>query len=301
MTEAKLLFKYENGNSQVEIYDDGTRIIETEDDEFVFSLPCNADIKITNQCFMGCEMCHENSIPTGKHAPLENFEFLKSWGIGKECALGGGSITTYPYLNDLLNLIKECKLIANTTVHESELINNFDLIKSYQDQGLIKGVGISYSYESDEFIKCVKKLDNVVFHVIAGLVTYKDLKYLSKNFDKPKILILGYKLFRRGNQLYDKIGGQIEKNIRELALNMPWVFNHFYVCSFDNLALSQLNIKDLLTEDEWSLFFQGEEGSSNIYIDAVEGQFACNSTATERYTLKTDMKEMFDVIKTTIQ
>lgn len=301
MKEKNILFNYKNGNADVVIYSDGTREITTEDDEFVFDVPMNSDIKITNQCFKGCSMCHENSIPTGKHAPLENFEFLKSWGEGKECAFGGGMVTLYPHLTELLEMTKSCGLIANATFHQDELVDNFELIKSYQEKGLLHGIGVSYSHESDELIECVKQLDNVVFHVIAGLTTYKEFSYLFKNFRKPKILILGYKHFRRGNDLYDKVGSYIEKNIKDLATNMHWIFNHFYVVSFDNLALSQLNIKDLLTEDEWSLFYQGDEGSSNLYIDAVEGQFACNSTSTERYPLKTDMKEMFDFIKSIIQ
>lgn len=292
-----ILAKYRNGNSIVTIYEDGTREIETEDNEFIFDFPMNADIKITNQCFMGCDMCHENSVPNGKHAPLENFEFLKSWNRGCECAFGGGMVTLYPHLDALLEMTKECGLIANATFHQDELIKNFDRIKSYQDQGLLYGIGVSYSHPDEKLIKCVNQLNNVVFHVIAGLARYEDLRYLSENFNKPKILVLGYKTFRRGNQLYDKIGNVIDKEIEILSRNIDWLFLHFNVVSFDNLALNQLDVKSWLTEDQWDEFYQGEEGSSNMYVDAVEGKFAQNSTSDIRYDLKNDIKEMFDVIK----
>lgn len=292
-----ILYEYDNGNAHIKLHSDGTREITTEANEFIFEVPMNADIKITNQCFMGCPMCHENSVPDGKHAPLKNFEFLKTWGAGKECAFGGGMVTLYPHLNELLQLTKDCGLIANATFHQDELIENFDKIKLYQEQGLLYGIGVSYSHKDDKLIECVNKLDNVVFHVIAGLVKDADLIYLAKKFKNPKVLFLGYKHFRRGNQLYDKIGQQIEEGILHLKERMDAWLQLFDVVSFDNLAIEQLNVKSLLPEDEWNEFYQGDEGSSNIYIDAVEGKFARNSTSDIRYDLKESMKEMFDVIK----
>ena len=293
----KILAKYKNGNAVVTIYEDGTREIKTEDDEFEFHTAMNMDIKVTNQCFQQCAMCHENSTPDGKHAPLENFKFLKSWIPGCECAFGGGSLTLYPHLTELLEFTKKCGLIANATFHQEELIDNFELIKSYQEQGLLYGIGVSYVRPDEKLVECVNNLDNVVFHVIAGLVKYTDLKYLSENFNCPKILLLGYKHFRRGNQLYDKIGNTIEAEIRVLSHNVDWLFDHFNVVSFDNLALEQLHVKKWLTQEQWDKFYQGEEGASNMYVDAVEGKFARNSTSTKRYKLTDSIEEMFGLIK----
>lgn len=293
----KLLYEYDNGNTHVKLYNDGTRVITTEDDEFKFNLPMNMDIKITNQCFMGCKMCHENSVPDGKHAPLENFKFLKTWQPGCECAFGGGMVTLYPHLDELLRMTKECGLIANITVHQDELVNNFERIKKYQEEGLLYGIGVSYSHPDTNLIECINKLNNVVFHVIAGLVNGHDLYYISKNFEKPKVLFLGYKHFRRGNQLYDKIGEKIDINIEYLKEHLKHNLNKYYVCSFDNLAISQLDIKSLLTEEQWNEFYQGDEGSSNMYVDTVEGKFAQNSTSEIRYDLKDNVKEMFEVIR----
>lgn len=60
----KILAKYKNGNATVTIYEDGTREIGTEANEFEFHYPMNMDIKVTNQCFQQCAMCHEIPLPT---------------------------------------------------------------------------------------------------------------------------------------------------------------------------------------------------------------------------------------------
>ena len=66
----KLIGSYFNGNSRVSIYDDGTKIRETDDDEFDEVFPENIDLKITNRCDMSCPMCHENSYSEGEHGEL---------------------------------------------------------------------------------------------------------------------------------------------------------------------------------------------------------------------------------------
>lgn len=55
----ELLGRYKNGNFFTTILSDGTKIRETEDDEFIPDYAENMDIKITNYCDMGCPFCHE--------------------------------------------------------------------------------------------------------------------------------------------------------------------------------------------------------------------------------------------------
>ena len=62
----ELLGRYINGNTRNYIYSDGTRICETDDDEFKFAYARNMDIKICDRCSMQCEFCHEGSTPDGK-------------------------------------------------------------------------------------------------------------------------------------------------------------------------------------------------------------------------------------------
>lgn len=297
----KILYEYDNGNAHVVIKEDGTREVTTEDDEFVFEVPLNADIKISDRCKFACKMCHENSTPNGDLAPLENLQFLKTWGIGKECSLGGGALTEHPQLTEILQFIKDCDLIANGTFHQDELVENFELIKSLQDKGLLKGIGISYSHEDERLVECVKQLNNVVFHVIAGLVPYKNLIYLSEKFNKPKLLVLGYKNFRRGNVLYNIISEHIESNIELLSHGIGWLLAHFSVVSFDNKGLEQLNVQKWVDKETWNECYQGDDRVTGMYIDAVKGEFAGNSTSVDRYPLRDNIKEMYDIIRNSIQ
>lgn len=296
-----LLYKYKNGNATVTIYNDGTRICETEDDEFKFDFPMNMDIKITNYCTKGCPFCHENSNPKGKHAPLENFDFINSWSVGVEAALGGGMVTTHPQLLEILTKFSTKGIIANTTLHQDELIDNFDMIKKCQKNGLIRAIGVSLHKPSDKLAECINSLDNVVIHVINGIFAEEQCKWIKENIKNPKVLILGYKHFRRGNGYYDIMSEDIKEKQKWLYDKLPELVKEVNVVSFDNLALDQLDVKRLLSEDEWDLFYQGNEGSSNMYIDAVEGKFAQNSTAVTRYDLKDDVKEMFNIIRDSIQ
>lgn len=292
----ELLYKYENGNASVKIYNDGTRICETKDNEFNFDFPMNMDIKITNYCTKGCPFCHENSNQEGKHAPLENFDFIESWQAGCEAALGGGMVTSHPQLVQILNRFKRNGVIVNVTLHQDELIDNFDMIQKYQLLGLIHGIGVSLHNPNSELAECVNKLNNIVFHVINGIVTEEHLNWVKDNIENPKLLILGYKHFRRGTYYYNVVGEAIKQKQSWLYDKLPELVNEMNVVSFDNLALGQLKVKRLLTDKQWELFYQGNEGSSNMYIDAVEGKFAQNSTAIKRYDLKDNIKEMFNVI-----
>ncbi len=71
----------------------------------------------------------------------------------------------------------------------------------------------------------------------------------------------------------------------------------FEVVSFDNLALEQLKIKNHVTKEDWDRFFQGEDGTRTMYIDAVEQKFAKTSTSERRYAVLDNVIDMFNIIK----
>ena len=68
--------------------------------------------------------------------------------------------------------------------------------------------------------------------------------------------------------------------------------------SFDNLAIEQLDVKRLMSDDEWKEFYMGDDGKYTFYIDMVEGTYGKNSLATERYPLEDDIVTMFEKIRT---
>lgn len=53
----KKLGSYRNGNYDVTIYDDGTKVRRTEEDDFIPEFPENIDVKITDNCQIGCQFC----------------------------------------------------------------------------------------------------------------------------------------------------------------------------------------------------------------------------------------------------
>ena len=86
----ELLGRYKNGNFFTTILSDGTKIRETEDDEFVPAFAENMDIKICNFCDMGCPFCHEGSTTDGKFGDILNEKFINTLHPYQEVALGGG-------------------------------------------------------------------------------------------------------------------------------------------------------------------------------------------------------------------
>lgn len=52
----KKLYQYENGNTTVSIYEDGTKIRQFEGIPTIYH-PESLDVKITNYCDLGCKFC----------------------------------------------------------------------------------------------------------------------------------------------------------------------------------------------------------------------------------------------------
>ena len=283
---------YENGNYKVVIFDDGTKIRKTNDNKFVASFPECIDIKITNYCDMGCPYCHENSTAEGKHGEILNIDFINTLKPYTELAIGGGNPLSHPNLLEFLELLKEKKIIANMTVNQKHFEENIDSLYYLTKENLIKGLGISLVNPTEEFIEKLKSFPNAVIHVINGVVRFQDLEKL---YDKDlKILILGYKQFRRGNEFYSE---KVELNKSIMHFKLKEITEHFKVVSFDNLALKQLDVKRLMTEDEWNEFYMGDDGSFTMYIDMVNKQFAKSSVSINRYNLLNNIEDMFEKVK----
>lgn len=290
----KLLGKYINGNYTVKIYDDGTKIRETEEDDFIASFPENFDCKITNKCDIGCIQCHENSTMDGLHGDILNPNFLTTLKPYTEIAIGGGNPLSHQDLIEFLTRLRDKKVIANMTVNQIHFMKDIDTIKYLVDNNLIHGIGVSLMNATDEFINTIKQFNNAVLHVINGIVTKEQIEKLSNN--NIKMLILGYKQFRRGVDYYSKESESIETKKNWLKDNIISVIPKFKVVSFDNLAIEQLEVKRHLTTSQWDEFYMGDDGTKTMYIDLVEQKFARCSVAETRYELKDTMEDMFKVI-----
>lgn len=293
MKSCRLLNKYKNGNYSVTIYDDGTKIRFTMDDDFDALFPESIDIKITNFCDMNCKMCHEMSSINGLHADL-NHPFFDTLVAGTELAIGGGNPLSHPELVSFLQKMKKQGIVSNLTVNQEHFAKNQDFLQTLIADKLIYGLGISVLTENhlDEILTFISKNPNCVIHIIAGII---DWNLLEKLFDKNlKILILGYKKYGRGTSYFSD---SIDKKISQLRDNIIDISKHFSVVSFDNLAIMQLDMQLQISKEDFEKYYMGDDGLFTMYIDMVEGKFALSSTTEKRYDILDNIVDMFQIIK----
>jgi len=305
-----LIKNYQNGNCNVNIYDDGTRSIEWPKGELKSPvLPFNMDIKITNFCdsTAGCMLhCHEKSNPSGQHSDLEKaLDTLSDYPKGAELALGGGATQSHPDLRNFLIELKNKEIIANLTVNQFHFEPRYyDLLNGFINDGLIRGIGCSVTNENFDNIKPVleNSASHLVFHLIIGVHSIEIVESILNKFGKARILLLGYKQFGNGVNYYSKRQKAIDDNIYKWYTQIYKLFKKSgLTLSFDNLAIDQLNVKRLLREDDWNLFYQGQdEGleSGSMYIDLVKGEYSHSSRHPSRYEVgNLKVKEMFANLK----
>ena len=292
-----ILGRYQNGKYTVTILKDGTKIRYNTLDFFTPEKPESMDVKITNCCDMGCPMCHEDSKPNGKHGDILNVPFFDTLNPYTEIAIGGGNPLSHPDLVLFLEQLKSKKLIPSMTVNQVHFMKNLGLIEELVNKKLIYGIGVSLNSVNDEFIETIRKFPNAVIHVIDGIVHPTQLEELANK--GLKILILGYKEFRRGNVMYANMGSVIEEMKSSLYNILPTMINDnwFDVVSFDNLAIKQLNPKRLMSDEQWNQFYLGDDGKFSMYIDLVNQEFAKSSVSTERYPITADIRDMFNKVK----
>jgi hypothetical protein len=300
----KRFVRYENGNYVVLLdLKTGTKIRENDLDHFRAAFPESMDIKLCNKCNMGCPQCHENSTPDGALGDIMSESFIDRLHPWTELALGGGNVLEHPDLVPFLEKCQRLQLIPSMTVHQAHFMQNIDLLKDLVDRKLVYGLGVSLSRPTNDFIEAIKQFPNAVIHVINGIVTPLELETLACY--GLKILILGYKRFRRGEAMYEEHGDEIEETKSWLYDELPAIINEhwFDVVSFDNLALKQLDAKRLLSQDEWDEFYMGDDGqdgemsSASMYVDMVRREYARNSTCTERFPLEDDIVTMFNNLR----
>ena len=226
-----------------------------------------------------------------------NQKFIDTLHPYQELAIGGGNALSHPDLIPFLQKLKEKKVIANMTVNQVHFEANQDLIRKLVEEKLIYGLGISLISPTQKFIEAIKGYPNAVIHVINGVFSENDLMNLQNN--NLKILILGYKELRRGNEYLDENRITIDNRKRWLKAILPDIIDRFNTISFDNLAIEQLDVKRLMSNEKWEQFYMGNDGTSTFYVDMVEQKFAKSSTApmNKRYDLLDSVDEMFNIIR----
>ena len=288
-----IIGKYKNGNYMVTLLSDGTKIRETNEDEFVPSFAENCDVKITDKCDGGCPFCYEGCTSNGKHGDILNPKFLDTLHPYTELAINGNDLS-HPDLIPFLEKMKSKNIITNMTVNQIHFERHYDFIYELIDKKLIYGLGVSLRKPTEDFIVKIKNFPNAVIHCINGILSPSDYEILKDN--DLKMLILGYKQLRRGVDYYESNERGVHELQNWLYDNLEEMLNHFKVISFDNLAINQLEVNRLLNDEEWQEFYMGDDGNYTFYIDMVEGVFGKNSLATERFPIMDSIDDMFQKI-----
>jgi len=299
-----ILGDYVNGNHRTILYDDGTRFRETgsyvdgrwkadDADHFTFDFPESADLKVTDWCDGGCPFCHENSTVNGKHGDLSKLEHIvETMHQGTEIAVGGGDLFTCPGIDDFLALLKRRGIIANITVNQKHLDRYGGKLQRLVQEKMVHGIGISLTDSSrTEDLDIIDSLGpNVVIHVIAGIFEDKDIPFVTGR----KVLILGYKMLRRGNSYlaHPRKYAEVVHNMELLRAHWQHILaKECKAVAYDNLAIEQLGPKEELRipDTKYAHLYQGNDTEcfdadgnmtcSTMFIDLPNMQVARMSTA----------------------
>lgn len=271
------LFEIENGNAKVILYEDGTRVVETSDDFLDLKQPLSLDINISNRCSNNCPYCYAGNTPQGKTADLMSMNYLDGVS-GIEIAIN----IQFPlpdHFEDWLIKMKNQNIVVSGTVNQMDFERDRGILKylkTLQEKDLLKGIGVSYRSTNTELEDLIyNNLNNVVIHTIVGVTPVASvMRLLSRGF---KVLILGYKEKERGINYINSVDIETWKNNIKDILR----FKHNSILSFDTCAINQLGLKDLIPEEQWNMFYQGDEGTISFYIDAVNRTFNTDSHTLE--------------------
>lgn len=290
-----LIGKYKNGNYNVQIFDDGTKIRENDLDNLTPDFAESCDVKLTDKCSQGCKFCYEGCTSEGKHSDIMSQPWINTLHPYTELALNGNDLD-HPQLQEFLEFLKKKNIIPNLTVNQNQFIQGKERILRWMDEKLVYGVGVSYI--NPNIIPEIIGHENIVLHTIAGILTPGDIKALSGK--GLKVLILGYKTRGRGVKYKEDYAEEIKKNMTYLYTALPILPGVFKVISFDNLALEQLKVQRIISEEEWAEFYMGDDGQYTFYIDAVRGTFSKDSVTAEKERFEIGQKsidEMFNEIR----
>ena len=290
----KLLAQYRNGNYNVRLFSDGTKIRYNDLDNLTPDFAESCDVSITTVCNGGCNFCYLDCSENGQHADL-NDHIFDTVHAGMELALNANDLT-HPDLENFLIRMRDKHVFCNLTINQIHLASCIDKLKEWQDKHLVWGIGVSLRNSNDpEFLKNIQKLDNVVVHVIDGLFTKEDIDNLKGH--NVKLLILGYKIVGRGVKYYEEHKDEINANIKYLSDTISSLTSEFNGIAFDNLSITHLDMQSKVSPELWKTHFMGEEGSHTFYYDAVHKKFAVSSLETTQFNALGSFDEMFNFVR----
>lgn len=269
-----ILHTYQNGDYTVTLFSDGTKV--REGGHGVAQFPESIDVKITDFCNMGCRYCHEQSTVVGVVGDIDDLmQRLEGLPRGVELAIGGGNPLSHP---DLASFLSRTPLVPNITLHQGHL----PMYRELDERGMLDrvyGVGVSVTDITKMCGVSDTDIPNLVWHVIAGVTSITQLLRVPKDERPSRVLVLGYKQFGFGTSFFQQQEPIITRRLGEWRWWIARLIHEYPSVSFDNLAIRQLQIQDLLTPEAYTEHYMGDDGQFTMYYDAVKREYAVSSTS----------------------
>lgn len=279
--------KYYNGNYVVYLNtEDGTKIRRCKEKKFVPEFPESIDLNISNRCYYECPFCYQGCSPAGEDADLSSLKFLDTLHPYTELAININTMEMR--IIPFLERMKKQDVIVNATLNQFEFVQQIDAVRYLVGKKLIHGIGVSLVTPTDEFIELAKEFKNLVIHTIVNIHSIDDYRKLMNH--GLKVLILGYKHKGRG---LDYSPTSANKEI--LRANLDDLYKGFEVVSFDNLAIQQLQLREMFPKETWDTIYMGDDGEFTFFIDAVSKKYGVSSlqSANTMWPITDNVDEMF--------
>lgn len=294
-----LLHDWMNGNVNVKLFDEGTKIRSYEDVPLP-EYPETIDMKITNWCNAPCQKwCHEQSNIQGLHADPDKLSNVLSSAVpGMEIAFGGGATQMYPALAAQVRPLVDRGVVCNMTVNQYHIEST-----PWALLDMFRGIGVSFQANQSpmEIVRAYERHPHVVVHMIMGIHTPQQARDLAHDLQyrgfKLRLLLLGYKNWGNGSRYKSLNDLAVEKCLGDWYREIGHMIRDMHI-GFDNLAIEQMRLSRLFTPEGWSKFYMGNEGTFSMYIDMVKEEYASHSTSPDRYPVNgQSIRDMFQHIR----
>ena len=292
-----------NGNYWIMMFEDGTKLRFTDEEEFIPEWPECIDVTISNRCNMGCQFCYADCKPTGADVDILGlYNMFRGLPDGTEIAINVNDVNNR-YLFDFIDSDSVSNLCINATINGQYLLgeakrfqeiagisvteaanNIHNMVPSpvdWKDYAVldfinrffshkIKGLGISWTSANDTEFKYLMDLFSGFPGLKSRIVFHTiagvtDANVLDSLISRGfNVLILGYKAQGRGEEYISQH--------REIKSRIDYLQSYLidkigkHSCT-SNIALDGLAIKQLNVKS-WI----GEDKYDKCYA-GDEGEF----------------------------
>ena len=298
------LFSQKNGLTLRFSFDDPQQAYVAHQERFSekkSTRPNLVDVKITDKCPYQCEYCYQGSTPKGEHAPLSVvYDIAQSLSASKvfEVAIGGGEPTLHPDFEHIIDVFKKAHITPNFTTRNLNYLNN---VKNQATLSKVGGIAVSV----DDVEQTKKVIDvitqphlsqiNISAQVVVGAQSEDEFKQIiSLLFKKGiKVTFLGFKTTGFGEGFLSSNSSQVEQAQENWIDWVKEIHDQLYATqnykpslwlSVDT-ALAQVCDEKFKEIDKNQRMYHRTEGTTSMYIDAVQGKMAPSSFCEDIYDL----------------